>query len=52
MKNKYNTPEIKVEILAKTDVLCDSGDSSETVTQNGKYNVEFSSKNWTIEDLL
>ena len=52
MKDLYITPEIKMEILAKADVLCGSGDTSETVTQNGKYNVEFSSKNWTIEDLL
>lgn len=52
MKEKYKTPEIKAEELLKIDVLCDSDESSDNTKYNGRYNVEFSAKQWTLEDLL
>lgn len=52
MKNIYKTPEITVEELLKADVLCDSSEGSGNTTYSGKYNVETSAKQWTLEDLL
>lgn len=51
MKDLYKTPEITVEELAKTDVLCASGDATEPAT-NGVYNIEGSARDWLLEDAL
>ena len=48
MKQLYNTPEIKVEELTKSDVLC----SSDEPVRNGVYNVEGSARSWLIEESL
>lgn len=39
MKEKYTIPEMKVEELAKTDVLCDSLEKNYNV--NGTFNSVF-----------
>ncbi len=49
MKTIYKTPEIKMEELARTDVLCAS---NEQLTINGLYNIEGSAGGWTIEESL
>ena len=48
MKDLYKTPEIKVEELTKTDVLC----TSSGFTKNDKYNIEDTARSWTLEDTL
>lgn len=48
MKAFYNTPEINVEELTKTDVLC----ASNEVIKNDVYNAEGSAQGWTVEDFL
>ncbi len=49
MKNLYNTPEIKVEELTKTDVLCDSEEKVDNYT--GEYTTQSlwdALTNWNI----
>lgn len=50
MKSIYNTPEIKIENLTKSDVLCASNEVEPTI--NGLYNIEGSANGWTIEEFL
>lgn len=49
MKEKYITPEIKTEILSKSDVICAS-DTNNHYNINGKFEEFF--KKVTLEDLL
>ncbi|MCR5652599.1 MAG: hypothetical protein K6F88_02250 [Ruminococcus sp.] len=50
MKYLYTSPEIKVEELAKFDVLCASG--VDEPIKNGINNIEGSASSWLIEESL
>lgn len=52
MKLYYNTPEIKIEELAKIDVLCASGEDTPVIPQSPDNNGVGSSDWFNLEKFL